>query len=591
MKRKFSPLIQFSSSFAFISILSFPLISGASEQIKKVNNIKRANESSPINLYVYNSEDYIAEDEKDDSNNIISEGVITKFEKFEKEQGKNVKVIYSCFDTNESMLNQLRMGNENYDLICTSDYVVQKMIQEKMIIPFENDDEEVFSSTPNYDDYGSNYIKDKLGSVEVKIDSDDKYVMNKYCRGYMWGTLGLLYNTTFSKLEKRNIDPDDLDKDMESYSNLWDTKYKKLLSIKDSMRDTYAIGLLETYKDDFTLNNVSYDGFSTLYKKYLNGDITLEEYEEKGNDLFNFCDSTTISRVKENLINLRDNAYGFEVDSGKSDMARGNYFAINLAWSGDACWAMEMADEFNEEHEKNYPDDESFSPTILKYSIPEGGSNMWCDAWVMTNAVEKHNSKEIAQDFVNFLSDPEIACQNMDYIGYTSCIAGDAVLDYLYESNDIRYDEEKEEIDDEILDEYNILTKDEIKKLESDKDIEEAVFEKNISYFFDGTLEEYTNDDACLYIEASEISRSFDASYPDEVQLPSLFVMRDYGSQSQEISKMWQQIKNKILPLWVYILVIAIVSGLITLVVYNKVKKTKELKRRKASRASKSLAN
>ena len=590
MKRKFNPIILFLSSFSFISILSFPLISGASSQIKRVNNIKRANESSPINLYVYNSEDYIAEDEKDDSNNIISEGVITQFEKYEKEQGKNVKVIYSCFDTNESMLNQLRMGNENYDLICTSDYVVQKMIQENMVIPYEEEGEELFSSTPNYDDYGSSYIKEKLGSVEVNISGDDKYIMNRYCRGYMWGTLGLLYNTTFSKLEKRNIDPLDLELDMESWSSLWDTKYKKLLSIKDSMRDTYAIGLLETYKDNFNLDGKEYDGFSTLFEKYNNGEISKEEYEEKGNNLFNLCDNTTISRVKENLLSLRDNAYGFEVDSGKSDMARGNYFAINLAWSGDACWAMEMADEFNAEHEENYPDDETFNPTVLKYSIPEAGSNIWCDAWVMTNACEKHGVKEAAQDFVDFLSDPDIACQNMDYIGYTSCIAGDAVLDYLFESNDIRYDEEKEELDEGILNDYQVLSKKEIRKLEYDEELDDIVFKKDVDYFFEGTLEDYDISDASLYIEASELNRSFDASYPDKEQLPSLFVMRDYGSQSQEISKMWQQIKNKFLPLWVYILTIAVVSGLITIVVYNKVKKSKEFRDRKKAREEKLLA-
>lgn len=589
MKRKFNPIILFGFLFSFISILSFPLISGASNQIRRINNIKRASESSPINLYVYNSEDYIAEDEKDDSNNIINEGVISRFEKYEKEQGKNVKVIYSCFDTNESMLNQLRMGNENYDLICTSDYVVQKMIQENMVIPYEDENEELFSSTPNYLEYGSSYIKNKLGDVEVNINASDKYVMNRYCRGYMWGTLGLLYNTTFSKLEKRGINPLDLETDMESWSSLWDSKYRKLLSIKDSMRDTYAIGLIETYKDDFVLNNTKYDGFSTLYNKYQSGQITKEEYELKGNYLFNLCDDDTINLVKNTLIDLRDNAYGFEVDSGKSDMARGNYFAINLAWSGDACWAMEMADEFNSEHEEKYPDDDKFVPTSLKYSIPKIGANMWCDAWVMTNACEKHGTKSVAQDFVNFLSDPEIACQNMDYIGYTSCIAGDSVLDYLHANNDIRYDEEKEEIDDAVLDEYEILSKDEIRKL-SDEEKENVLFKKDISYFFEGSLNEYELSDASLYIEASELNRAFDSSYPDEELLPSLFVMKDYGSQTQVISKMWQQIKNKFLPLWVYILAILGVSGLVTFVIYNKVKKNKELKRRKEVRNSRLIA-
>ena len=589
MKNKFKPLVLFISSFCYISIASFPLISESSKEIIRIQNIKRANSSSQINLYVYNSEDYIAEDEKDDSNKIITEGVISKFEKYEKEQGKNVKVIYSCFDTNENMLSQLRMGNENYDLICTSDYVVQKMIQEDMIVKYEDEGEDLFSSTPNYQNNCSNYVKETLGNVEVILDGENKKVMNEYCRGYMWGTLGLLYNLTFSKLEKRNIDPADLDKDMSSWTSLWNDKYRKLLSIKDSMRDTYAIGLIETYKNDFELDGKKYDGFSTLYEKYNKGEITEEEYSSLGDKIFNLCDDTTIDRVKKNLIDLRNNAYGFEVDSGKSDMARGNYFAINLAWSGDACWAMEMADEFNESHEENYPDDDSFKPTILKYQIPDVASNVWFDSWVITKSCEKHGTKEIAQDFVNFLSDPEIACQNMDYIGYTSCIAGDAVLSYLHECNDIRYDEELEELNNDVLDEYNLFTREEIKEL-NDEELETSIFTKDVSYFFDGTLEEYTLDDATLYIEGSELDRSFDASYPSEEKLSSLFVMKDYGEQSQKISKMWQQIKNRYLPLYVYIISFALISGLITLIIFNKVKKSTEYKSRKKARQEKLLA-
>ena len=177
----------------------------------------------------------------------------------------------------------------------------------------------------------------------------------------------------------------------------------------------------------------------------------------------------------------------------------------------------------------------------------------------------------------------------MDYIGYTSCIAGDAVLSYLHESNDIRYDEEKEELDDEVLEDYTLYQKNEIKELDEDK-LEDSIFEKDVSYFFEGTLDEYELDDAKLYIEGSELNRSFDASYPDESKLSSLFVMKDYGNQNQAISKMWQQIKNRYLPLYVYIIAIAIVSGLVTLVIINKVKKSKEYKARKLAREEKLLA-
>ena len=66
--------------------------------------------------------------------------------------------------------------------------------------------------------------------------------------------------------------------------------------------------------------------------------------------------------------------------------------------------------------------------------------------------------------------------------------------------------------------------------------------------------------------------------------------MKDYGNQNQAISKMWQQIKNRYLPLYVYIIAIAVISGLVTFVIVNKVKKSKEYKARKLAREEKLLA-
>ena len=331
MRNKFLYLSIFLSSIFFLSFAFAPFVKLDDEVNTSLKDNKKFSSNNQIILNVYNAEDYICLDEYDDSNKLVSEGVISLFEKYEREEkGRNVKVIYSNYDTNENMLSQLKMQNDQYDLICTSDYIVQKMIKEDMIIPFEDNNEELFSSTPNYQQYASKFIKNILGEIEVDYNNSKEKIINNYCRGYMWGTLGLLYNTTFSKLEKRDITSHDLDIDMQDWSSLWNDKYRKLLSIKDSMRDTYAIGLLETYKDDFVHDGIKEEGFKTLYNKFKDGTLSEEEYRKKGDRLFNLCDNETIKNVKSNLLTLRDNAYGFEVDSGKSDMAKGQYFAINL---------------------------------------------------------------------------------------------------------------------------------------------------------------------------------------------------------------------------------------------------------------------
>ena len=94
-----------------------------------------------INLRVLNCEDY------------IGDGVLEAFEAWEKEtNGKNVKVIYDTFDTNETMLSSLKTGKSTYDLICPSDYAIQKMMSSGMLERFDED------VTPNYDAYASPYL-------------------------------------------------------------------------------------------------------------------------------------------------------------------------------------------------------------------------------------------------------------------------------------------------------------------------------------------------------------------------------------------------------------------------------------------------
>ena len=380
---------------------------------------------------------------------------------------------------------------------------------------------------------------------------------------------------------------------MNSWLSLWDEKYQNLLAIKDSMRDTYAAGIFMTYNNDFTTGDgVTHDGLQTLKTKYTDGVIDADTYNKEVTRIFNMCDDETINAVEKDLKKLRENAFGFEVDSGKVDMAQGNKFAINLAWSGDAAWAMDMADEYNDEHydEETEEYEEGFNPTLLKYAIPETGANIWFDGWVMPKTISEKN-KIWAERFVDFLSMPENAAINMEFIGYTPVIAGDAILELVQSWYDIRFDEESEEMNDALLDDYDLVDMEDIPDLTYledgtyNEDIYNYAYSKDISYFFASgeanTLDEHDISEATFYISGDSYLRQFDTQYPDASLLPGLAVMADFGEQNQKIITMWEHVKNTALPLWAYILIIIAILSIIGLVIFRKVQVASVKKRRK----------
>ena len=568
----------FLASVGLIASDSFGLLETSVQRAK----VFFAEKGDTITLNVYNWEDYIAED--DTSTEEEEDDLVKMFEDYCLEKyGQKVEVIYSTFDTNETMLAQIDLG-KSFDLVCPSDYTIQKMIAKDMVVPFDE------ANTPNYNKYVSPFVIDKIKEIEVK---GEKNIVNQYARGYMWGTLGILYNNTFGMLPFKRISQQEMDEDMNSWLSLWDEKYQNLLAIKDSMRDTYAAGIFMTYNNDFTTSDgVTHDGLQTLKNKYDKGTIDADTYNREVTRIFNMCDDETINAVEKDLKTLRENAFGFEVDSGKVDMAQGNKFAINLAWSGDAAWAMDMADEYNDKHydEETEEYEEGFNPTLLKYAIPETGANIWFDGWVMPKTISEKN-KIWAERFVDFLSMPENAAINMEFIGYTPVIAGDAILELVQSWYDIRFDEESEEMNDALLDDYDLVDMEDIPDLTYledgtyNQDIYNYAYSKDISYFFasgeSNTLEEHDISETTFYISGDSYLRQFDTQYPDSSLLPGLAVMADFGEQNQKIITMWEHVKNTALPLWAYILIIVAILLIIGLVIFRKVQVASVKKRRK----------
>lgn len=570
MNRKKLRLLPFALALTFMGGNCLPLEQEADRHAR----LLRAQASDPVVLNVYNWEDYIQDDEDlnedGDTDDEDEQGLITKFENYMlEEEGINVTVNYSTFDTNETMLAELKTGKAQYDLICPSDYVIQKMIADDLIQPFDS------GSTPNYDQYVSPFVESKIKGIQVQDAEGNTVNVNDYARGYMWGTLGLLYNPGFSGVIERGITESEMREDLSSWLSLWEEKYKNLLAIKDSMRDTYAVGIMKVYNDDFELEGKSYEGFATLREKFLDGTYDAETYNEKVSNLFNMHDQETLDRVGKALQELKENAFGFEVDSGKTDMARGMYFAINVAWSGDAAYAMDMADENNEAN----ADKEGFTPTILKYLIPDTGANIWFDGWVIPKNAQH---KSLAEKFVDFLSRPDNAAANMNYIGYTPVIAGQDILDLIRSWYDIRY-WETGEYDPEALEGLVEVSPDDVYSL-TEEELEVSYYKKDISYFFEGTLGEGVDasQEAVFYLPASEKDRQFDTQYPDNSVLPRLAVMADFGAQQNAaLLMMWESVKNTSLPLWSYIVVLLVVVLLIALAITLKVHRHQVLERRR----------
>ena len=132
---------------------------------------------------------------------------------FEEETG--ISVVYEEFETNESMYQKVQAGAVAYDLVCPSDYMIQRMIENNLL------DEIDFNNIPNLKNIGTQYMEQSRA-----FDPE-----NKYSVPYCWGTVGILYNKTMV------YEP------IDSWSVLWDEKYTDQILMQNSVRDALGIAL------------------------------------------------------------------------------------------------------------------------------------------------------------------------------------------------------------------------------------------------------------------------------------------------------------------------------------------------------------
>jgi spermidine/putrescine transport system substrate-binding protein len=205
-------------------------------------------------LYVYNWGDYIDE---------------TIIDEFEEEFG--VEVVYDTYATNEDLYVKIKQGGTKYDIAIPSDYMIEKMIREDLLEKID------LTKIENFSTVGEQY-------KDLPFDPG-----NQYSVPYMWGTVGIIYNTTV------------IEEDIDSWSALWNPKYSKKILMLDSQRDSIAIALK---KLGYSMNTRS-----------------TEELEA----------------AKAALIEQKPLVLAYAGDNLK-DMMIGGEAAIAVCWSGDAVY-------------------------------------------------------------------------------------------------------------------------------------------------------------------------------------------------------------------------------------------------------------
>ena len=385
-------------------------------------------------LKVYNWSDYIAE------------GVLDDFKSWYKEQtGENIDVIYMTFDVNEAMLSKIEKGHEDYDVVCPSDYIIERMLDKGLLLPL---DFKSLGSTPNYIEANrSPFIEQMFRSINPSIDA------NQYSVAYMWGTTGIIYNPKFVTREE---------------ASTWDVirnpKFAGKILIKDAPRDVYAPVLIYLKQNELK-----------------SGKVTLQ-------DLMRDSSDESLQMVQDYLMQCKPGVYGWEADLGKEQMTKNRAY-VSLNWSGDAVWAIEEAAAVGVE---------------LDYVVPEEGSTVWFDGWVIPKYAKNIKA---ATFFINFMCRPDIAIRNMEETGYVASNGSREVLES-------QIDESLEPID--------------------------------LSYFF-GPDASAVRVDPILYPDLSVIERCA--------------LEHDWGDDTEKLLKMWQNVKGSQANLFTYLIIAVVIAA------------------------------
>ena len=241
-------------------------------------------------LKIYNWADYIDED------------VLAEFPDWYKQQtGEDLRIIYQVFDINEIMLTKIERGHEDFDVVCPSEYIIERMLRKDLLLPIDRN----FGHTPDYIPNVSPYIRHELNKTSQPERQTEDYAVP-----YMWGTAGILFNKKFITAEEAD-----------TWDILWDSKNRGKILMKDSYRDAYGTAIIYAHA-----------------RELADSTVTVEQ-------LMNDNSPQAIALAEQRLKEMKPNIAGWEADFGKEMMTK-NKAWINFTWSGDAVWAIEEAEAY-----------------------------------------------------------------------------------------------------------------------------------------------------------------------------------------------------------------------------------------------------
>lgn len=325
-----------------------------------------AGEDGPDVLYVYNWGDYVDPE------------TITEFE---KETG--IHVVLDTFDTNESMYPLVAAGAERYDVICPSDYMIQKMRENNLLQPLDYD------KLPTARKYiGADFWK----------QSEEFDPGNKYSVPYCWGTVGIVYNR---KMVHEPVD---------SWSILWKDTYKNNIIMQDSARDSFMVALKRL---GYSLNTtdpqqikeardlliaqkplVQAYGIDDVKDKLVSGEAAMGVVfsgealrmilanpdlsyviPKEGTNLW--IDSWVIPKNAEHV----DNAHKFIDFMSRPDIALKNFEYLTYSTPNTAVPEMEE-DEDYKDNPVVFPPKEAYAHQETYHYLGEAGDKLYNDAWI-----------------------------------------------------------------------------------------------------------------------------------------------------------------------------------------------------------------
>ena len=289
----------------------------------------------------------------------------------------------------------------------------------------------------------------------------------------MWGTTGIIYNPNYVT-----------DEEASTWSVIANPKFKDQVLIKDAPRDVYGPVLIYLKQNELK-----------------EGKVTLQ-------DLMYDSSDASIAAVENYLKGAKDNVLGWEADFGKDQMTKGRG-VISLNWSGDAVWAIQEAAEVGVE---------------LKYVVPEEGSTVWCDGWVIPKYAK---NVKAATYFIDFMCRPDIAIRNMEETGYVSANGAIEVLES-------QIDEELDPI--------------------------------NLTYFFG---------------EGADSVRVDPVLYPPQEVIDRCALEHDWGQDTDKLLAMWSRVKGDNASYFTYILIALVLVAIAVAAIVSRRRKAARRRHRR----------